>query len=277
MNIIFRFMNSVWHRGFAGRQLSFEGLIASVVIATAVIWMLYFLSLAFDLPVGHWWRYAALPGKWETFVRQPWSLVTYPWVHIGLVDFIVNLLLLYYIGTLFLVFEDERRLGVVFGVGAGAGALAFLLSYKYLPYFYGDEPAPYLTGISAGYIAWLAYLAAKYGKHRTYVRLLGHIRIRDIFFFFLFLDLVLLFTSNSGGHIAHLGAALAGWLYAVAGRLKTVRRNRHAETYPNIYDNFKTAREKEIDRILDKINRSGFDSLTEREKEILHRESKRRS
>lgn len=269
-------MKRFWSKYFGRGQISFEWLIASVVIATAVIWFLYFLSLAFDLPVGHWWQKAALPGEWRLFLRQPWSLLTYAWVHTGLIGFLVNLLLLYYIGNLFLIFESERNLLRLFWAGILAGGTAFLLTYAALPFLYRDEPQAYLTGISAGYMIWLAYLAAKYGNYDVPVRLVGRVKIKYIFYFFLVLDLLLLFTANSGGHVAHLAAALTGWLSATTVRRPVIQKKARTVDFPNIYDNYKTSREKEIDRILEKINRSGYESLSEREKEILYRESQRK-
>jgi len=98
-----------------------------------------------------------------------------------------------------------------------AGGTAFLLTYATLPFLYRDEPQAYLTGISAGYMIWLAYLAAKYGNYDVPVRLVGRVKIKYIFYFFLVLDLLLLFTANSGGHVAHLAAALTGWLRMALG------------------------------------------------------------
>jgi len=258
-----------WWRPFTAGGAFFDRLIGSVVAATAAVWILKFLHLAFNLPVGHWWQFFALPGELSEFFGQPWSLVTYAWVHTNLINFLFNLILLYYIGTLFLTYEPPSRMWKLFLAGIIGGGIAFLLSNKWIPFLYKDEPEALLTGISAGYVTWLAWLAARYGDQYVYIRLIGRVRIRHIFYFFLALDFLLLFTYNSGGHIAHLAAALIGWSWA-----KYIDRPRR--TAPSrIYDNYKPAREKEIDRILDKINRSGFDSLTEREKEILYRESER--
>ncbi len=256
---------------------SFERLIASVVIATAIIWVFYFLALLFDLPTGHWWRYFALPGSWQIFIKQPWSLVTYAWIHTGLIGFFINLLLLYYLGNIFLTYEDEKKMMSLFAVGILTGAMAFLLSIKYLPFFYKDETNVYLTGISAGYMIWLAYLGRKYGDYSVTLRLMGDVKIKHIFLFFIVLDLLLLNTANSGGHIAHLASMLAGWLLAGKKRRIFSSEKKTGSSHHKIYDNLKTSSEKRLDKILDKINRSGFESLTAEEKEILYRESERNS
>ncbi len=256
-------------------HLSFERIIASVVIATGLVWLFYFGALIFDLPTGHWWRYFALPGSWHTYAGQPWSILTYAWVHTGLIGFFINLLLLYYLGNLFLTFESEKKLIRLFWTGIISGATAFLLSVKLLPFFYSDEQNIYLTGISAGYMIWLAYLAKKYGDYRFHLRLAGEVKIKHVFFFFLIIDLLLLNTQNSGGHIAHLASMLAGWIWGTVENKRINKKQQQLTREPKIYNNLKTATEKRIDRILDKINKSGFESLSKEEKEILYRESKR--
>jgi membrane associated rhomboid family serine protease len=256
-------------------KISFERLIASVVIVTGAIWLLYFLALIFDAPTGHFWRYFALPGDWHSFIKQPWSLLTYAWIHTGLVGFFINLLLLYYLGNLFLTFFDEKKMMRLFWTGIIAGGLGFLLSYRFIPYLYKDEPNALLTGISSGYVIWLAYSAEIYGHHKVHLSLLGQIKIKHIFVFFLILDLLMLNLTNSGGHTAHLVSMAAGWIIATWESKRTAKKFRVVRNEPKIYDNLKTSTEKRIDRILDKINESGFDSLTAEEKEILYRESER--
>jgi len=268
-------MDIRWRTFFDEGKINFERLIASVVIATALVWIFYFTGMITGASVGHWWQYAALPGDWHVFVRRPWSIITYAWIHTGLVDFLINLLLLYYIGNMFLTYESEKKLMRLFWTGIVAGGLAFLITRSFADILYKDEPYAYLTGISAGYMVWLAYLAAKYGDYETYVRLVGRIKIKYLFYFFVALDLILLTAYNSGGHVAHLAASLTGWLWAKAELNLSKSSVAPSTSRGGIYDNFKPPREKAIDRILEKINRSGFDSLTPEEKEILHKESRR--
>ncbi len=257
---------------FFAKQISFEWLITSMVFSTGFIWLLYILNLVFNLPVGHWWQYLALPGEFFNLLRQPWSIITYAWVHTELVGFLINLLMLYFIGRLFLIYEKEKKLLRLFFAGILSGALSFLLSYYFLPFLYSDERQAYLTGISGGFVIWLAYLAAKYPDYEVHISVFGNWKIKYLFFFLLFFDLVLLNYSNSGGHVAHLGAMATGWIFGKTGIKKSIGS---ISTKNKIYDNYKTANEKKIDRILEKINRSGYESLTEKEKEILYRESQR--
>jgi hypothetical protein len=113
---------------------------------------------------------------------------------------------------------------------------------------------------------------------------IGPVKLKWLILFFIIIDFLGIIGPNAGGELSHLGGGLFGYIYikqlhrgndwvaTVAGifkpksKLKVVAKNpsKSSSGYP---------RQEEIDLILDKISRSGYDSLNKQEKEILFRAS----
>jgi hypothetical protein len=104
-------------------------------------------------------------------------------------------------------------------------------------------------------------------------------------------------SANTGGHIAHLGGAFFGYLFAINIRKRKDITAWFTKLYRGIkalfrkkpkmkvnyqkppvndweYNKQKKDNQAEIDRILDKISKGGYDALTREEKEILFRQKK---
>ncbi len=241
---------------------------------TVFFWLLWLLSNLGLMRAGYVWQFLALPGDGNTFLHQFWSLVTYPWVHLNLIDFLINLILLYFVGTQLETYETHKRLYRLAWTGILAGALGFWAVYASVPSWFMDEPNPYLTGLSVIYTAWLGYAGVRLAGYRVNMRLLGRWPWKGLAALFVLWDAVQLPLANSGGHAAHLSAMLGGALWALAARGIKIRSS-GPKSRLRIYESQKPGTEKNIDRILDKINRYGMDSLTDEEKEILYRESLR--
>ncbi|NPA46974.1 MAG: rhomboid family intramembrane serine protease [Chlorobi bacterium] len=246
--------------------------IGASVVVSVFFWLVFFVGETGLIRFGHLWQYFALPAGLSEFVRRPWTLATYPFIHLNLVVFIINILLLHFIGTQLQILEHNERLFRLSIAGIIAGALGFWSAYYGIPAWFKDEQATYLTGVSVVHTAWLGYAGMRYGDYPLNMRLFGRWKWRWLLWLFLVWDLVQLPLVNTGGHAAHLAAMTAGILYAWILQKRRSKRGKF-----NVYDNYKTAGEKQIDRILDKINRHGLDSLTDEEREILYRESKRKN
>ena len=135
--------------------------------------------------------------------------------------------------------------------------------------------------------------------------LIGPIKIIYIaLFMFIFTSLVD-FSVNTGGKIAHIGGALCGFLFAYyykrgkditrgfdrtmdsmatwfkpgKEKLKVTYKRSSDQKGPSDdieYNKQKKEEQKEIDQILDKISKAGYDSLSSREKEMLFKMSKKK-
>jgi membrane associated rhomboid family serine protease len=235
-----------------------------------------------------------LPSSFIQLFYHPWTLVTYMFTHWDLWHIALNLLWLYWFGKIFILFFGSRQLGGLYILGGLAGGLLFIVSYNIFPYFRMFEDNSYLMGASASVMA-VVFATAFYNKNYE-IRLifLGSVKLIYIAVFFLILDFVSIEIDNPGGHIAHIGGAGMGIWFAksyLKGKDLTVDINYIIDGVVNIFakkkrrpeikcvyrrstetennNKRKSNRNKEIDRILDKLKKSGYNSLSEREKKTL--------
>ena len=240
-----------------------------------------------------------LPKDFFDFLKQPWSIVTYSFFHGGIWHLFWNMILLYFSGRIFLNLFGPRKFINVYFLGVMLGGLTFLLSYNIFPAFMGVQTA--LIGASAGVTAVLIFICS-YIPNQEVRLFFFNVKLWYIGAFFVLLDLVQIpISGNAGGHLAHLGGALLGYVYArqlVNGKdigegfakfldglanmfkkkekkapLRTVyRKSNKAARSKEDYD--KEAKQRKIDGILDKISKSGYESLSKAEKDFLFKAGK---
>jgi membrane associated rhomboid family serine protease len=243
-------------------------------------------------------RWFELPVDLMEYLLQPWSIITYSFFHADFFHLFWNMLLLYFSAKIFLNLFSARKLINVYFLGVILGGLLFVLSYNIFPAFTGSKSA--IIGASAGVTAVLIFICAYMPNQEVRV-IFFNVKLWYIGALFVLIDLIQIPASNSGGHLAHLGGALLGYLYArqlVKGRdigegfakfldslgslfkarekkapLKTVYRKTKAAGSGGIdYD--KESRQRKIDSILDKISKSGYESLSKAEKDFLFKAGK---
>jgi len=240
-----------------------------------------------------------LPSDFFDFVMKPWSFITYGFVHYDFFHILFNLLILYYISRMILnLFRPKMALNIYF-LGIISGALAFLFVFNVVPNLF-LKPTSGLVGASAGIRALLIFLGVYMADTEVRV-LVVNVKLKYIAILLVVMDVLGLFTWNQGGNVAHLGGALLGYFYAIKLKqgkdigtgfekaldsvvswfkpkttLKTVHRKKEKGEYAGkTKDEFNTFnKQKKIDLILDKISKSGYDSLTAEEKEFLFRAGK---
>ena len=214
---------------------------------------------------------------------KPWSLISYGFFHADLWHLVGNMIILYYGGRVVLDLFGEHKLLKIFFIGLLCGSITYLLSYNLFPVFKGLKPP--MIGASAGAMAVFIFLAA-YMPYYTFRLVLFDVKIVYIAVFFIIMDLIQIPSGNSGGHLAHLGGAAWGYYYNsqlkkgkdngdwIINFLKTffskksvVKKVYRKKKYSNNSKKFND--QQMIDLILDKISKSGYDSLTEKEKETL--------
>lgn len=242
-----------------------------------------------------------LPKDFFDFLLQPWSIVSYSFFHGGFGHLFWNMLLIYFVGRIFLNLFDARRFLNVYLLGVIMGGLFFILGYNIFPAFFNVNA--YLIGASAGASAILIFICA-YIPNQEVRLIFFNVKLWYIGAFVVLMDLIQLPASgNAGGHLAHLGGALLGYWYARQlvngtdigagfsrfldamvnlfkrserkGPLKTVynsKKGRSATSTKAQYD--KQSNQKKIDAILDKISKSGYESLSKTEKDFLFQAGK---
>jgi hypothetical protein len=217
------------------------------------------------------------------------------------------MLWLYWFGKIFLNFFSSRQLGGIYIMGGISGALFFLLAYNIFPYFNTVADGSYLIGASAS-VMTIVFAASFYEKNYTINLLfIGNIKLIYLAFGAFILDFLAITSTNAGGHIAHIGGACLGILFAGQyrkGKDITNPVNRMIDKINNLFTKkpaFKVHRNntkqktttkrrpetdreylqrksnenREIDIILDKLKKSGYSSLSDKEKQKLFDASKK--
>ena len=225
------------------------------------------------------------PSISELFFK-PWSLITYGFFHADLWHLLGNMIILYFSGRVVLDLFGKEKFLKIFLIGLLFGSLTYLISYNLFPVFKGLKPP--MIGASAGAMAVFVFLAA-YMPHYSFRLVLFDVKILYIAIFFIIVDVIQIPFGNSGGHLAHLGGAAWGyfynsqlskgkdsgdWLINFINYLKyffnkktKVRKVYKKKKYKK--NSNQSIDQKKIDLILDKISKSGYDSLSKSEKETL--------
>jgi membrane associated rhomboid family serine protease len=243
--------------------------------------------------------YVSVPSSFKVLLLRPWTIITYMFVHQGFWHILFNMLWLYWFGTIFLEYLDQRKLVAVYLMGGISGALVYILSFNIFPAFSAAVTDSVAIGASASVMAIVIAIAAYVPDYTVHLFLFGRIKIKYMALAIFILTSVMDFSINSGGKLAHIGGALFGYLYTLnlkQGRdigkgfnkiidflvtafkprkkLK-VTHKKPANEYE--YNKLKAEHQAMINNILEKISKGGYDSLTKEEKETLFRESQKKN
>jgi|Deesub1362B_J571_1020462.scaffolds.fasta_scaffold02307_2 membrane associated rhomboid family serine protease len=211
-----------------------------------------------------------------------WQFFTYMFLHGGFFHIFFNMFILWIFGC-----EVEREWGTreflryYFLTGIGAGLIGFLFSLGTHTIIIGASGAVYGIMLAFAMIyperiitLLILFVLPVSMKAKHLVVLLALISI--------FSGISNLFGTGDGvAHFAHLGGMLVGYLYlksdwrvqAFFRRLKVpgVRRRSRMRVVYRVEDEEELQRQ--VDAILDKINRVGYDNLTRDEKKLLKKAS----
>jgi membrane associated rhomboid family serine protease len=240
----------------------------------------------------------------ERMLFRPWTAITYMFVHEGLWHLLVNMIMLWFSGRLFGDLLNDRRFVAVYFLGGLAGFALYFISYNVFPVFSGSTST--IIGASASVIAVLVAIATYAPNMEVRLILIGNVKLKYIAIFFVALDILFLDGGNTGGRLAHLGGAFLGFFYSrslqqgndwsngfyrvinffrdlvkprpkmkVASSVGRKASKRQSSSGSSSSVGNRTAEQKRIDEILDKISQSGYDSLTKEEKRFLFNASKK--
>jgi len=242
-------------------------------------------------------EWLAIPSRMDELAMKPWTPITYMFLHESFLHILFNILGLYWFGKLFLYhFEGEKMLGVYL-LGGLAGAFLFVAVFNISPTF--ESVRGLMLGASAAVFAILVAVAVYDPNREIHLFFIGRFPLKYIAGFYVLLSVLSISSSNPGGNLAHLGGAAWGWFYIYqlrrgndlgAGLVKlidkvaemfkpgknmkvTFKQQPPRDDYE--YNRQKNIHQDEINRILDKIAKSGYESLTKKEKEILFKQGKK--
>ena len=225
--------------------------------------------------------YFVVEADLMSLIFKPWSLITYGFLHGSFSHLFWNMIMLFYFGNILVNYFGDKRLLNVFFNGILFGGIIYIISYNLFPVFTGVSSK--MIGSSAGVMAILFYITS-YNPNHTIRFFFVNIKLLYIAVFLLLMDIIQIPVDNSGGHIAHLGGALIGFL---------MFRSFKGIDFVDIYTNLTTRKnnkkikrnktfsgsnfdQKKIDSILDKISESGYESLTKEEKNYLFKASNKK-
>lgn len=274
-----------------------------IIIALAGVVATLFNSVT---PVNDFVSWFELPADLSRLLYRPWSLVTYMFLHASITHILWNMLALYVFGRIFLDFFSTRHFIGVYLLGGIVGGVFFILAYNIFPYFRNDIDSTCLVGASAAVLAIVTASAVRAPKYTVNMLFFGAVRLSTLAIITVLLSLLLLASENAGGNFAHLGGALAGWVFAmmlgnghdvtaiinsivdffanICGRIRKisfkkpkmrVKRNNTKHSVDYEYNSRRKEQEDEMNRILEKIKKSGYSSLSEDEKKHLFDASNR--
>ncbi|WP_163716439.1 rhomboid family protein [Mangrovibacterium lignilyticum] len=264
-----------------------------VFVLIRLINVVFFL-LGKDLPILPW---LALPADVSVLATRPWTLFTYMFLHFDFLHILFNVLWLYWMGRIFLTYFDPKKLLAIYILGGLAGGVFFLLAYNLFPAFSDIVQFSRLLGASASVLAIIAAVATYAPNHPINLLFIGQIKMKHLALFSIVLYVIGIAGSNAGGNLAHLGGAFLGFIFVVflrkgtdittgfsklvTGGEKLLKPKQHVKVSyrgssdPDIeYNRKKNVKQEEINRVLDKISKSGYDSLTKEEKELLFKMGK---
>ncbi len=228
----------------------------------------------------------SLPASLIALVRQPWAIFTHPFIYHGIFDVLFDCLWLYWIGTLFLNLLSNRQFWMTFGGGLLGGALLYILIGQFAVF----QQENYWNTTAFGLAALIGSMVVLAPSMEVRLFLFGNVKFKTIALVYLGLDLIFTGLTNVQAilpYVAMIGYGMAfmyqlkkgnDWsAFVKLGRrrkLKVIHKKVEVATssrrkYPSDMPN-----QDEIDRILDKISQSGYDSLTSHDKEVLFRASK---
>ena len=278
------------------------------VVTRLIFWNIALFAapyIAFGLlslfgPNINWLYYVSLSSDPSDLLWKPWSVISYAFFHGGIFHILFNLLMLNFTGRLFLTFFTQKQLLSLYFVGAIFAGLLYIICYMFFPALQDRQST--LVGASGAVMAILFATVAYAPMMEVRLLLIGNVKLWHIAVVLLIIDLVQLPVDNTGGHLAHIGGAFFGYLYIsqikrgnditrwfsnildavtpmFTGKkrqpFRKVHRNVVAKPAPTVSRIVtKDKVQQQIDEILDKISKSGYDSLTTEEKEFLFRAGK---
>ena len=239
------------------------------------------ISSLFILDVGPSLEKLILPSNTSTLIKQPWSIISYMFFHKTFIHLLFNMIWLHFAGKLFLDYFNEKQFFSTYILGGLCGGILFILSFNYLPAFEIANQNAKAMGASASVLAIMFAISTHIPNYRIQIPFIGMIKIKYLALSLIILDVISIPKGNAGGHIAHIGGALFGYIYAK-------QLNKGIDISKNLYQlinivslknifkkqNKTKKNQTKIDTILEKISKSGYSSLNKQEKEILFNASK---
>ena len=280
-------------------QFKFGDIVTKLIFWNIAMFVIPFLVFGFLNLIGiriDYISYFSLSSNPADLLWKPWSLLTYAFFHADFFHIFFNLIVLNFVGRLFLTYFNQKQLVGLYVLSAMFAGIAYITGF----YFLGLN-AP-IIGASASVMAILVATTTYNPFMNLRLLLIGNVKLWHITAVYLLIDLMQFRLDNTGGHISHLAGAFFGFLFirllqkgtdlreivtGVITFFANLFKKSSSTPFKKVHKNYGKPAEKrvskiitkdkaqqQIDEILDKISQSGYDSLTKDEKEFLFKAGK---
>jgi membrane associated rhomboid family serine protease len=238
-----------------------------------------------------------LPAENSKLLSQPWTFITYMFLHTSFLHLLFNMIWLHFAGKIFLQYLNPKQLLSTYILGGISGGLLFIIAYNYVPALTVYTQNAQALGASAAVLAIVVAIATYTPSYSVRFPFIGIVKLKHIAIFSVILDILSIPKGNTGGHIAHLGGALFGyfyikqlqkgndysigfsrWMNSLAALFKPKSKFKTVHKRPKTDQQFnteKSVKQKSVDLVLEKISKSGYESLSKKEKATLFSASKK--
>lgn len=282
-------------------------LIKLILINIAIFVAVNLINLPFVLMAKHTsfsiLNWVALPASVMSWLYKPWTVLTYMFVHKDFFHILFNMLGLYWFGQIVQDLIGKPKIVPIYLLGGIVGGIVYMAAYNIFPVFQHAVPLATCIGASAAVMAIVLAAATIAPNYEIGLLFFGSVKIKWIALAYIVLDLINIQHGNAGGHIAHLGGALFGFVYikllqngtdlarpifAISDffhslfekkpEMKVTQKRAYVYSEKDTQKQTKThqtspknqlSKQEQLDEILDKINRSSYDSLSKEEKDFL--------
>ncbi len=286
------------------REFQSGNMLTRIIIVNIAFWAAMILAKVFlGEAYNSFSHYLMLSSGWENFLFRPWTWFTHMFLHEGLWHILFNMLILYWFGKIVGDFIGDYRVLPLYLIGGLAGAVFYFLGVNLV----SPNEVHYALGASAAATCFITAAATLSPNYEMRLLLLGNIKIKYIALFVLLFDFAGIASNyNTGGHFGHLGGYLMGIIYVLAlrngedlatpfnslfNKTKTVVSDRKRTPTParkvyvrhrsyghkqeQLKDYHGMSHQEKLDAILEKIKESGYDNLSDDEKDFLFEASKK--
>jgi membrane associated rhomboid family serine protease len=241
-------------------------------------------------------QYVSLSSNPADLLWKPWSILTYAFFHLDIFHIFFNLMVLNFSSRLFLTFFNPKQFFGLYILSA------IFSGFVFVGFFYFLKINSSIVGASAAIMAILVAATTYQPLMQLRLMFIGNVKLWHITAVILLLDLLQVRLDNSGGHIAHLAGAFFGFIFikglqngtdlsniitVVIDFFANLFRKSPSTPFKKVHKNYNQApiksvskivakdkTQQQIDDILDKISKSGYDSLSDNEKEFLFKSGK---
>lgn len=253
----------------------------------SIIFFYQFKTGGFNYP-----NWLAVSSDPNVLLYNPWTLLTYAFMHYGFLHLFFNMMVLNFSSRLFLTFFTQKQYLGLYLLSAIFAGLCFAVSFYFL------HQSSTMVGASAAIMALLVATTTYQPLMELRLLLIGNVKLWHVTAVILLLDLLQIQIDNTGGHIAHLSGAFFGYIYIkllqngtdlskIVDKITSIFDRKKTTPFKKEHVNHrkpavkkvskivvKDKTQQQIDEILDKISQSGYDSLTSEEKEFLFQSGK---